>query len=188
MSVWTPRWQEYVSWIIVGMVLVLPGTCVAKAGEIAALQVHLTGVGRARLAGDHETVTATISHTGTLPLHDVFLLLSLLDVSNFPAVPQGLEDWTPHPDAVHAVTLAPGAELTTTWKLRIIQAGRLAIVATALCGSSRAVTNSEPLVLSIAPTHNLTSMTVLPVAIGVPLVLLGGNGALLWHRYRLSGR
>jgi hypothetical protein len=37
MSVWTPRWQGYVSWIIVGMVLVLPGTCVAKAGEIAAL-------------------------------------------------------------------------------------------------------------------------------------------------------
>ena len=58
----------------------------------------------------------------------------------------------------------------------------------ALCGSSRAVTNSEPLMLSIAPTHNLTPMPVLPVAIGVPLALVGGSGALLWHRYRLSGR
>jgi hypothetical protein len=171
-----------------GMVVVLPSTWAARAGEITALQVHLTSVGRARLAGDHETVTATISKTGALPVHDVFLLLSLLDVSKSPAVPQGLEDWTPHPDAVHAVTLAPGAELTTTWKLRMIQAGRLVIVATALCGSSRAVTNSEPLVLSIAPTHNLTPMTVLPVAIGVPLALVGGSGALLWHRYRLSGR
>ena len=136
-------------------------------------------MGRARLAGDHETVTASISITGALPLHDVFLLLSLLDVSNFPAVPQGLEDWTPHPDAVHAATLAPGAELTATWKLRMIQAGRLVIVAIALCGSSRAVTNSVPRVLSIAPSHNLTPMRVLPVAIGVPLVLLGGSGALL---------
>lgn len=160
----------------------------AAAGEAGPLRISLTGVGGARLAGDHETVTVTVTNAGAKPLQDVLVMLSLADVTRSPAVPVGLEDWTPAPEAAPAATLAPGQQLTGTWRLRMIQAARLAIFATAVTGSERSVTNSQPLVLSIGATHNLTAWTVLPVALGLPLVMLAGGGVLLWRRRRVAGR
>jgi LPXTG-motif cell wall-anchored protein len=148
------------------------------------LDVRLAVKGEARVAGDHAVATATLTNNGARPVRDVVLMLSLADVTGSPAVPLGVEDWTPTPEGVHAAELAPGARLVGTWPLRMIQAGRLAVFATAVAGSSRSVTNGPPVVLSIAPTHNLTQATVLPVAIGVPLVLLGGLSALFWRRRR----
>ena len=174
--------------MVLGLTLTLGLVSASAAGEPARLQVQLTATGGARLAGDHETVVATVTNTGTRPLQDVVLMLSLLDVSGSPAVPQGVEDWTPTPEAAHAARLAPGAQMTGTWRLRMIQAGQLAVFATAVAGNTRSVTNSRPVVLSVAPTHNLTLATVLPVALGLPLAVLGGGGGLLWHRRRVAGR
>ena len=146
---------------------------VAPAGEADApgpLRLDLRTVGGARVVGDHETVTATVTNTGHEPLHDVLVMLSLADVGGSPAVPLGLEDWTPEPEAARALTLQPGHQLTGMWRLRMIQAGRLAVFATAVASKSRAVVNSEPLRLAIAPTRNLTPGRVLPIAVGIPLV------------------
>ncbi len=96
--------------------------------------------------------------------------------------PFSLEDWIPTPEALRTATLAPGARLTGTRRLRMIQASYLAVFATAVTGSLLSVTNSQPLVLPIGPTRNLTPATVLPVALGVPLVLLGSVGMLFWRR------
>ena len=179
-------------WSLAGLVLglsllLLAGPAVA-AGGAGPLRISLTGVGGARLAGDHETVTVTVTNAGAKPLQDVLVMLSLADVTGSPAVPLGLEDWTPAPEAAFAATLAPGEQLTGTWRLRMIQAARLVVFATAVTGSERSVTNSRPLVLSIGATHNLTPWTVLPVALGVPLGVLAGGGALLWKRRRVAGR
>ena len=160
----------------------------AAAGEAGPLRISLVGAGGARLAGDHETVTVTVTNAGAKPLQDVLVMLSLADVAGSPAVPLGLEDWTPAPEAAFAATLAPGQQLTGTWRLRMIQAAQLAVFATAVTGSERSVTNSQPLVLSIGATHNLTAWTVLPAALSVPPVVLAGGGAVLWRRRRVAGR
>ncbi len=178
--------RHLIGWVL-GLALAFGLVSSSLAGEPAPLQVQLTATGGARLVGDHARVVATVANTGSRPLRDVVLMLSLLDVSGSPAVPLGVEDWTPTPEAVHAASLAPGAHLTGTWRLRMIQAGRLAIFTTAVAGSSHSVANSRPVILEIGPTHNLTPGTVLPVAFGVPLVMLAGGGALLWRR-RATGR
>lgn len=174
--------------LALGLSLLLLAGPAAAAGEAGPLRISLIGVGGARLAGDHETVTATVTNAGAKPLHDVLVMLSLADVTGSRAVPLGLEDWTPAPEAARAATLAPGEQLTGTWRLRMIQAARPAVFATAVTGSDRSVTNSRPLVLSIGATHNLTGGIVLPVALGMPLVALGAGGAVLWHRRRVAGR
>jgi hypothetical protein len=157
------------------------------AGAPGPLRLDLRNVGGARVVGDHETVTATVTNTGHEPLHDVLVMLSLVDVGGSPAVPLGVEDWTPEPEAARAPTLQPGQQLTGTWRLRMIQAGRLAVFATAVAGESRAVINSEPLRLAIAPTRNLTPGSVLPIAVGMPLVIAAGGATLYWRR-RGAGR
>ena len=103
-------------------------------------------------------------------------------------MPLGVEDWTPTPEAVTAAVLAPGATLTRRWPLRMIQAGRLALVGTAVVGGSGIVANSQPVLLTIAAMRNLTPAMVLPVALGVPLAVLGGAAALLWQRRRRTVR
>jgi hypothetical protein len=174
--------------LALGLWLLLVAGPAVAAGDAGPLRISLSGVGGARLAGDHETVTVTVTNAGAKPLQDVLVMLSLADVSGSPAVPLGLEDWTPAPEAAHAATLAQGEQLTGTWRLRMIQAAQLAVFATAVTGSDRSVTNSRPLILSIGATHSLTPWTVLPVALSVPLAVLGGGGALLWRRRRVAGR
>jgi len=173
---------------VLGLAAVFVASPARAAEAPAPLRLELRGVGDARVAGDHERVTAMVTNTGPAPLHDVLLMLSLADVTGSLAVPLGLEDWTPAPEAAHAATLLPGRQLTGTWRLRMIQAGRLAVFATAVAGGSRAVANSQPLLLTIAPTRNLTPGTVLPVALGLPLLILAGAGGTLFWRWHVTRR
>jgi hypothetical protein len=69
------------------LALVILAVRAVAAEEPAALRAHLTRTGRARLAGGYETVTTTVSNAGTTPLHDVLLMLPLLEVTTSPAVP-----------------------------------------------------------------------------------------------------
>ena len=109
---------------------------VASAGPEGSspLRVQISATGAARVAGDHETVTVTVTNTGSTPQQDVLVLLSLVDVTGSLATPLGLEDWTPAPEAAYAAQLLPGASVSRTWRLRMIQAGRLVVSATAVAG------------------------------------------------------
>lgn len=181
----TLKW--FLPGMVLGLALVLAPIAASAGGAPAPMDIGLVVTGEARVAGDHAGAVASLTNTGIQPLRDVVLMLSLADVTGSLAVPLGVEDWTPTPEAVHAAELASGAKLTGTWPLRMIQAGQLAVFVTAVAGTTRSVTNSRLVVLTIAPTHNLTSATVLPVALGVPLVVLGASGALLWRRRRKAG-
>lgn len=150
------------------------------------LQVEIFASGAARVAGDHETMTVTVTNTGPTPQQDVLAMLSLVDVTGALATPLGLEDWTPAPEAAHAAQLLPGASVSRTWRLRMIQAGRLVVYATAVAGTSGSVTNSPPILLDISASQNLTGATVLPVAVGLPALALGGTAVLLRRRRRLT--
>src|SRR6266851_6498013 len=93
---------------------------VASAGPEGSspLRVQISATGAARVAGDHETVTVTVTNTGSTPQQDVLVLLSLVDVTGSLATPLGLEDWTPAPEAAYAAQLLPGASVSRTWRDR----------------------------------------------------------------------
>jgi hypothetical protein len=172
---------RYARWTLAGFTLLLaPG--VVAAAPITPLRIELTSASHPQAAGDPAVVTATITNAGTLPLDNVVLMLSLVDRSGTPAVPLGVEDWTASPAAGHVARLEPGHGLARTWPLRMVQSGRLAVLATAVVSGSGAVINSAPLTWDIAPVHNLRSQTVLPAVVGVPLLVVAGYSGLLWRR------
>jgi len=176
------------SLIGLGFALVLLGGTRGTVRAESPLRADLAGHGGVWVVGDRETIIATVTNTGTKPLHDLVVTLSLLDMTGSPAVPLRLEDWTPAPEAAHAASLAPAEKFTWTWRLRMIQSGRLAMYATVVTGDDPSVANSTPIVLDVSPAHNLTRGRVLPTAIGMPLVLLAANAAVFWRRRRNVGR
>lgn len=165
----------------------LLGSPDVRAGT-SSLRLEQSVLDDTHAVGNHLTVTATATNTGPAPVHDVVVMLSLLDTSVWPAIPLGLEDWTPAPEAVQAPMLAPGGSVTATWRLRLIQGGRLAIYASAIANEDPAVVHSRPFVVAIVPAKNLTPRTVLPVALGIPIVVVAAGGGVLWSRRRRVSR
>ncbi|HYM67352.1 MAG TPA: hypothetical protein VEW68_08685, partial [Patescibacteria group bacterium] len=181
MNVWSTSARGSVTVLVLGLLLLaVPVT--PAAAQPSALQMDITSTGGARRAGDHETITATVTNTGAQPVDRILLMLSLADVTRTLAVPLGLEDWTPDPGAARATTLEPGQRLSRTWRLRMIQAGRIAVYATAVAPGVSGVTNSRPLLLTIEPTRNLTPARVLPIILGVPVAILAAVALILRRR------
>jgi hypothetical protein len=168
------------------VVLITPAWAAVAPEGSEVLRVEISASGTARVAGDHETVTVTVTNTGPTPQQDVLAMLSLVDVAGSLATPLGLEDWTPAPEAAHAARLLPGASVSRAWRLRMIQAGRLLVYATAVAETDGSVTNSPPILLDVTASRNLTEATVLPVAVGLPALALGGAVVLLRRRRRLT--
>lgn len=181
MSAWSTRGRRSVTALALGLLLLIV-SAVRAAAQPAPLRLDVTSGGDARRAGDHETVTATVTNAGARPIDRVLLMLSLADVTRTPAVPLGLEDWTTDPSAARATTLEPGQSLSRTWRLRMIQAGRIVVYASAVASGVSRVTNSRPVVLTIEPTRNLTPARVLPVVLGVPATMLGAVVLILGRR------
>jgi hypothetical protein len=166
---------------LAGLALFLAPSVVAAVPTVP-LRIDLTSVGNPHIAGDRATVTATVTNSGTLPLRGVVVMLSLLDRSRTPAVPLSVEDWTAMPEAGHVASLGPGHTLERTWPLRMVQSGRLAVLATAVVSDSGTVSNSAPLAWDIAPVRNLRLQTVIPTIIGVPLLVVAGCMTSVWRR------
>lgn len=181
MNVWSTSARGSATVLALGLLL-LAVPAMPAAAQPSALQMSITSTGGARRAGDHETVTATVTNTGAQPVDGILLMLSLADVTRTPAVPLGLEDWTPDPGAARVTTLEPGQRLSRTWRLRMIQAGRIAVYATAVAPGVSGVTNSRPLLFTIEPTRNLTPARVLPIVLGMPVAILAVVALILRRR------
>jgi hypothetical protein len=172
-----------------GLALVLVMASGAGAVErTTPLRIDLTSVAHPRVVGDHAVITATVTNTGASSLGEVMVLLSLMDRSGASAVPLGVEDWTPTPEAGHVRRLEPGHTVARTWPLRMVQSGRLAVFATAVVNDSGSVTNSSPITWEIAPGPNLRPPSVLPTIIGVPLVTMAGYASLRRRRRSVQTR
>lgn len=131
--------------------------------------------------GDHLMFRGTITNTGSQPLKDVFAWLSLVQVDPGQQQPIDLEDWSAHKAATVA-NLAPGAKLEVDWPLRLIQQGHYRLMVSALARGSDLVTS--PLVdFAVQPKPVVESSRVLPIACGIPLLLLG---LLFWRSDPLS--
>ncbi|MDX2288440.1 MAG: hypothetical protein NW217_06425, partial [Hyphomicrobiaceae bacterium] len=94
--------------------------------------------------------------------------------------PVDLEDWSAH-KAVTRDRLAPGEQVATDWPMRLIQAGEYRVVVGALSRNGGALTPSQFVDFSVDPKPVVESARVLPVAFGVPGLLLA---FMLFGRWR----
>lgn len=130
--------------------------------------------------GDRLKFVSTITNTGTDPIKGVVAWVSLIQVDANKEQPVDLEDWSAHKAEV-AASLAPGQSMVSTWPMRLIKDGNYRVVVSAASGGAAGLTASPMLALAIAPKPVVESVRVIPIAAGVPFILLG---LLLFRRRR----
>lgn len=122
--------------------------------------------------GDRLLYRSTIRNSGTAPAKAVLAWLGLVQVDPGQEQPVDLEDWSAH-KAITVKLLAPGEVTTTEWPMRLIAAGHYRVVVTAAAGEGALV--PSPFVdLAVRQKPVVESNRVLPVALGVPALLIGG--------------
>ena len=153
------------------------------AAAASPLKVELSpapGNPAAPRMGDRLAFHSVITNTGQQAIDGVMAWVGLLKVDPGHEQPLDLEDWSAQ-KAVTRATLPPGGTIEIDWKLRLIQGGHYRLVASAASRGGELATS--PLAdFSVQRKPVVESSRVLPVAFGVPLLLL----ALLLHRSGLS--
>jgi hypothetical protein len=134
-------------------------------------------------AGDFVDVLGQITNTGSRPISDITTYLSLVDNAN--KLPVDLEDWSAE-RGLHVGTIEAGQTLPLNWKIHLVKAGDYSLIIVADAPISNKPQVSEMVHFSVDPKRNLNPGQVLPVALGVPILLLIIMGVMNYlHRLRL---
>lgn len=121
------------------------------------------------IAGDYVTVQGTITNTGTQPLTDITTYLSLVDNEN--KLPVDLEDWSAE-KGLFIGTIEAGQALPLNWKIHFVKAGTYSLSVVAAVAGNDIPQISKLTHFKVSPKHNLNPGKVLPVALGMPILLL----------------
>ena len=136
--------------------------------------------------GDHLHFQSIIVNRSGKPIRGLVAWISLVEVDKGNEQPVDLEDWSAH-KAITGAALGPGQSLTTDWPMRLIKGGDYRVMVSVTGRDDSAVVSSPTLEFHVKQKPVLQSGRVLPVAFGVPLLLLCAifwNAAGLWR----SGR
>jgi hypothetical protein len=106
--------------------------------------------------------------------------ISLVEIDPGNEQPVDLEDWSAH-KAITGATLGPDQSLRTDWPMRLIKGGDYRVVVSVTDRGSKKVFTSPTLQFHVRQKPVLQAGRVLPVAAGVPLLIIG---LLLFHRTR----
>jgi len=120
-------------------------------------------------AGDYVTVKAQIKNTSQQPITDITTYLSLVDTQN--KLPVDLEDWSAE-KGLYIGTIEPDQILPLNWKIHFVKAGTYSLIVMAIRAGSEIPQVSGTISFQVNPKHNLNPGQVLPVALGMPLVLI----------------
>ena len=122
--------------------------------------------------GDRLAFQSVIRNAGSRPIKGVVAWLGLVQVDPGQEQPVDLEDWSAH-KAITVAELAPGQSVSTEWPMRLIAAGHYRVVVSAAAGDG--VLSASPFVdVTVQQKSVVESGRVLPVALGVPALLVGG--------------
>lgn len=121
--------------------------------------------------GDHLAFQTRLTNTGTTPIEGVISWLSIVRVDQGQEAPIGLEDWSAE-KAVTQPSLAPGATIVTDWPMRLIQDGHYRAVVSAASRGGTFLAASPFADFAVRAKPVVQSARVLPIAAGVPLLLL----------------
>ncbi len=131
---------------------------------------------------------SVITNMGDKPIEGLVAWISLVEVTPGREQPMDLEDWSAH-KAVTGAQLAPGDSLPTDWPMRLIQGGDYRVVITVTARNQRTVYTSPIVEFHVTQKPMLQSSRILPVALGVPFLLLVWMAFRYWqslwvHRVR----
>lgn len=136
--------------------------------------------------GDRLTFHTVITNPDRQPTHGVVAWISLVQMDPGHEQPMDLEDWSAH-KALTRTLLGPGEHVEVAWPLRLIQAGAYRVVVSAVDRETGQVMTSPVLDFSVRPKPVVESRRILPVALGVPLILLGMLVSAVLRRRRVRG-
>ena len=134
--------------------------------------------------GDRLSYRTSIRNVGAAPVEGIVAWLGLVQVDRGKEQPVDLEDWSAH-KAVTIASLAPGQAAQTDWPMRLIAAGHYRVVVSAASSGGGPLTPSPFVDLAVRAKPVVESRRVLPVALGVPALLLAG---LLLRRRQGQGQ
>ena len=122
--------------------------------------------------GDNLRFWSTIENTGSIPIDGLVAWISLVEIDPGNEQPVDLEDWSAH-KAVTGASLKPGQTLRTDWPMRLIKGGDYRVVVSATDRGGQQVFTSPTIQFHVQQKPVLQAGRVLPVAVGIPLLLMG---------------
>lgn len=130
--------------------------------------------------GDWLKFHSTIDNPSGSDAHGVVAWISLVQVDPGHEQPVDLEDWSAH-KAVSRSLLPAGQQISVEWPMRLIQAGAYRVVISAVDQETGYVMTSPFVDFQVRRKPVVESGRILPVAFGVPALLLI---LAAWRRYR----
>jgi len=122
--------------------------------------------------GDHLRFRSTITNTGTTPVEGLVAWISLVEIDPGNEQPVDLEDWSAH-KSITGAFLSPGQSLRTDWPMRLIKGGDYRVVVSITDRGSNKVFTSQTLQFHVQQKSVLQAGRVLPIAAGVPILIIG---------------
>ena len=146
-----------------------------SAGAQAPLALDLRPDGQnpsAPIMGDHLRFWSTITNTGAAAIEGIVAWISLVEIDPGNEQPVDLEDWSAQ-KAVTGAALGPGQHLRTDWPMRLIKGGDYRVVVSVTDRGGRQVFTSPTIQFHVRQKPMLQAGRLLPVAAGVPLLIIG---------------
>lgn len=139
------------------------------------------------VAGQFISIKGTITNLSpTEPVRGGIAYISLVDLKD--KIPVDLEDWSAQ-KGLYIPSIAPSQSLPLEWNVRLVKAGSYTIdmLFNKDGDFSSPPAASSKVFLEVAPKLNLNPGNVLPVAFGVPAVLMSTLGIINYLRGRKMG-
>ncbi len=133
--------------------------------------------------GDWLKFHSKIENHSSNDAHGVVAWISLIQVDPGKEQPVDLEDWSAH-KAVTRSVLPVAQQVGVEWPMRLIQAGSYRVVISAVDRETAHVMTSPFIGFQVRQMPVVESGRILPVAFGVPSLLLI---LIIWRRYRHRG-
>ena len=117
------------------------------------------------------------------PSHIESLLKDLRRLESVRNLQVDLEDWSAE-KGLHIGTIEPGQTLPLNWKIHFVKAGDYSLIVVADAPASNMPQVSKITHFHVSPKRNLNPGKVLPVALGMPILLLFVMGVINHRRQK----
>jgi hypothetical protein len=157
----------------------------ASSNAYASIRIDLVSPTKINsVTGQFIPVKAVITNLGSNATGGV-AYISIVDTST--SLPIDLEDWSAQ-KGFYVPSIAPGQSVSLEWSVRLVTAGTYTI--TVVFGSDGDLTppvTSSRISLQIAAKVNLNPNNVLPVAFGIPILLIAAFAVINYRRGKKMG-